>query len=273
MLSVLNRLEHVSEQLALLIPVLVLSTTATLLPTTVITTLLTASILLATILSVFASLLAVFTALLAAVFAALAAFLAVFTSISVVGDSIFRTLISRAIAVSLLLFLLFSELDLTAVVVGAVGQLQELSDDTVLTSDGDVVESTAPLGAGLLISHVAFAERESNSAALISTVDNTKGIGLTLSQIGHTRPDLRWGLGAIDGAILLEEHRQGLSRVLRLSINSTAGDCALEGFLGTAHVLSGISASEHGRNHKSCSSEPHFESLQEFFIMIKFLAF
>ena len=269
MLSVLNRLEHVSEQLALLIPVLVLSTTATLLPTTVITTLLTASILL----SVLASLLAVFTALLAAVFAALAAFLAVFTSISVVGDSIFRTLISRAIAVSLLLFLLFSELDLTAVVVGAVGQLQELSDDTVLTSDGDVVESTAPLGAGLLISHVAFAERESNSAALISTVDNTKGIGLTLSQIGHTRPDLRWGLGAIDGAILLEEHRQGLSRVLRLSINSTAGDCALEGFLGTAHVLSGISASEHGRNHKSCSSEPHFESLQEFFIMIKFLAF
>ena len=269
MLSVLNRLEHVSEQLALLIPVLVLSTTATLLPTTVITTLLTASILL----SVLASLLAVFTALLAAVFAALAAFLAVFTSISVVGDSIFRTLISRAIAVSLLLFLLFSELDLTAVVVGAVGQLQELSDDTVLTSDGDVVESTAPLGAGLLISHVAFAERESNSAALISTVDNTKGIGLTLSQIGHTRSDLRWGLGAIDGAILLEEHRQGLSRVLRLSINSTAGDCALEGFLGTAHVLSGISASEHGRNHKSCSSEPHFESLQEFFIMIKFLAF
>ena len=151
-LSVLNRLEHVREQLALLIPVLILSTTAALLFTTALTALLTTSILLA--------ILAVFASFLAAVFAALAAFLAVFTSISVVGDSIFRTLISRAIAVSILLFLLFSELNLTAVVVGAVGQLQELTDDTALTSDADVVESSAPLGAGLSISHVVIAEQK-----------------------------------------------------------------------------------------------------------------
>ena len=156
-LSVLNRLEHVSEQLALLIPVLVLSTTATLLLSTTLTTFLT--VFPAVLLAVFA---AIFTA-----FAALAALLVALIAASMAGYSTLGTLATTTSAIFFSLFLSLSELNLTAVRVGAIGQLQELADDTSFTGDGDVVESRGPLAACLIISHLAVSEHEPVCTALI----------------------------------------------------------------------------------------------------------